>query len=442
MKKEKRKIQNLRGVLLTLTVASVLQSCLPSPDKPAASTTSQTAAQCDVSGEQLSQSSNDDIFKDVTATVTQNQDTTSDNRKRRYVQIDTATLKNRILKRTTNHLKLPLFTDKLVDVNIQDIKQYSQDNIVITGKTDDDISAVTVVLKNDVVMANISEQGKKEHYQIKFSGNGVHTIQEVTAADDGECATAESEMVTQPNSVEATAQDTTLSPLANPVIDVLVAYTTAAKNDAGGATAIQALIQMGIADSNAAYVHSGVALSLRLVGTMEVTQAESDFSSDLAALAGTTDGKWDEVHAERKRLGADLVDLVAHYTGTTTVGIGYIGSTYSTGFSISDERAFSQYTFTHELGHNIGLQHSDGYNSDSGQFRTVMAYGSYTRIPYFSNPNVIYNGNATGTAANNSAAVLNANNNKVAGFAVSTATVSEPATPSITPPANTCTNTQ
>jgi len=146
------------------------------------------------------------------------------------------------------------------------------------------------------------------------------------------------------------------------------------------------------------------------------------------------------VHAERKRLGADLVSIVAYYS-SSTAGIGYVGSSFTTGFSITKTTAFKQFSFTHELGHNMGLNHLDGYENSSGKFRTVMAYGSYTRIPRFSNPGLDFNSYATGTSSNNSAKILNASGAKVAGFSTSVGQSENP-TSSDPIPAEPCTDSE
>jgi len=65
-----------------------------------------------------------------------------------------------------------------------------------------------------------------------------------------------------------------------------VYYTTAAMTASGGQAAIEALIAQGIADSNTAFVRSGVAATKRLVGTGELVgfvQDPSNMSNDLSA---------------------------------------------------------------------------------------------------------------------------------------------------------------
>lgn len=460
MKNAKVTNTKLRNVLLTLTLTSVLQSCLlssSSDEKPYVASSpnngqtceARTTASLNMSADADNMQNNDDLFQDVTnqgmtTAFSANTNSATDHAghahdvatatETRNVKINVAEFKNRLLTRKSNNFHLPLLNNKSVRVVLQDVKKYSNSNIVATGRVENDhMSDVTIVINNDVIVANVGEQSTEQHYEIRFAGNGVHTVKAVNETDT-DCLTEDGGATDAVNMMQpmdgSTANDRAETAMdAVPQIDVLVAYTPAAMKNAGGADAIKALIQMGVADSNKAYQTSGVNLSLRLVGTIAVTQAESSFTSDLTALKGTTDGKWDAVHAERKRVGADLVALVAYYANSSTAGIGYVGSTYASGFSITKTTAFKQFSFTHELGHNIGLKHEDGFENASGRFRTVMAYGTYTRIARFSNPAIDYNGFATGTASNNSAAKINANGARIAGLSASVVQ-SETPTPS------------
>jgi hypothetical protein len=75
-------------------------------------------------------------------------------------------------------------------------------------------------------------------------------------------------------------------------------------------------------------------------------------------------------------------------------------------------------SYAHEVGHNEGLHHDPanatgtpaypyayGYQDPGGAFRTVLSYGGAQRVPFFSSPNVSYNGLPTGTSNQNNAAV-------------------------------------
>lgn len=441
MKCPKRQSQNLIIAVITLTLTSVLQSCLPSsPNKSYAESDNQVKAcksslkaRLNTKGQFLlaaDSQNNEDLFQDTNEMSTTSFNRELDALETREVRIDMTQFKHRLLNRTRNTFNLPLLKNKSVKMNLQEVKKYSDDNIVVTGRIEgDQFSNVTIVINDDVIVANILEPDKQEQYEIRFTGHGAHTVKSVTENEtdcltvDGGRKSSTSNFVTPlnfPNDDQVTVMN------AAPQIDVLVAYTPAALNNVGGVSAMKALVQMGVADSNKAYQASGVNLSLRLVGLLALKQAESSFSSDLSALKGTRDGKWDAVHAERQRVGADLVALVADYPNSSTAGIGFVGSTYATGFSITKVRSFKQFSFTHELGHNIGLNHSDGYENSAGQFRTVMAYGKYTRLPRFSNPLIDLNSYATGTAANNSAKILNAYGSKIAAFSAASSQIESP----------------
>lgn len=332
----------------------------------------------------------------------------------RTVKVNHNSFKRALRRGERSRLQLNLFNDRLIRVFIDKVDHLSADNIVAVGEVEGDpLSSVTVVLKDQVLVANIRNPFEDENFEIRYQKNGVHTVQAVEVTDEAQCAAYELPQVLD---AEDSGSDSYSYLQAAPIIDMLVAYTPAARSKHGGTNAMIAIIQAGIADTNRAFSDSGVNLSVRLVGTLEVRQNESsDFSADLTALRSKTDGKWDEVHAERERLGADQVSLIGAYAGNSSVaGIGYVNASAASAFTITKSNQFIQYTFTHELGHNIGLNHSDGLENSSGRFRTIMAYGSYSRIRRFSNPSLAYNGYSTGDSSRNSSRILNANGSRTA----------------------------
>lgn len=199
-------------------------------------------------------------------------------------------------------------------------------------------------------------------------------------------------------------------------IDVLVAYTPAARNAAGGTNAIRAMAASAVASTNTAYENSQIGVRLRLMHTAEVGYQEGEnFSTDLSRLRNATDGYMDEVHQLRQTYKADMVSLINDNTGAC--GVAYLMTNLSTGFASSafsvtrHSCAVGNLTFAHELGHNMGSAHDRDnagnalfsysyghrWNGTNGTLhRSVMAYSPGVRRPHFSNPNVSYGGVATG----------------------------------------------
>lgn len=212
----------------------------------------------------------------------------------------------------------------------------------------------------------------------------------------------------------------------NPVfVDMLVVYTPAARAQAGSATAMRAAIAGYVTLANTCYSNSGVGVRMRLVGTAEVsyTESASNMSTDLSWVAGNS-----TVASLRNTYGADLVCLVRRGAAGGAAGVGYLGNGAANFASsafcvVADDYADSNITFPHEVGHNFGSNHdrgnagnpTGGYNfgwrftgNDAVQYRTVMAYAPGTRIAYFSNPSVNYQGVATGVASGQATAADNA----------------------------------
>jgi hypothetical protein len=199
-------------------------------------------------------------------------------------------------------------------------------------------------------------------------------------------------------------------------IDVMVVWTPASRQKAGGLQAMQQLVQLGIAETNQGYRNSGISLQVRLVYSGEVNYTEaSDIDTDLTRLIATNDGHLDQIHQLRDTWGADLVSLWAEHDDFC--GIASMLSNPARpdrGFSVvARSCATGYYSFGHEMGHNLGATHAAGdgggpgyypYSQGwkvNGRFRTVMAYlgtCQCDRVNYWSNPAISYSGVPTGTA--------------------------------------------
>lgn len=207
--------------------------------------------------------------------------------------------------------------------------------------------------------------------------------------------------------------------LLSSTIDVMVVYTPQALADAGSFAAIDNRIHRAIAETNFLLAQSGVNAGVRLVHEDEVNYTESGtLATDLGRLQNPADGYMDNVQALRARYGADLVSL--------WVGSGDEGgrafqpddlatSRPDYGFNIVQEPyAVDNFVFAHETGHNLGAGHD---RSDTTPRNIAYAYGkefqlgsqsvgdimsNTERVPYYSNPNVIFRGVAVGNPDNSS----------------------------------------
>jgi hypothetical protein len=288
-------------------------------------------------------------------------------------------------------------------------------------------SEVTLVRKDNLLVGNVSFPGGR--FQIRFLEDGFHHIREVDPGGfpkEGDPIP----ILMGENSVETILEKKELSSffqklflpmiLKPPIVDVMVGYTPAVLDAAGGISAINALIALAVSETNTGLVNSGVAQRINLVHTTLVSYSETFFDWDITLdrLQGTTDGFMDQVHPLREAHQADLVVLLVN--DGQFCGLGYLMITPSKSFApfgfslVNWECATGNYSLAHEMGHNMGSEHdrtnadglgsyaySFGYQAPNRSFRTIMAYdcdrpGGCPRINHWSNPDVFYNGQPTG----------------------------------------------
>ncbi len=322
------------------------------------------------------------------------------------------------------------------------------DSIGMTGKafhgTVKGVANSSVVLVEDAGVISGNVNILNDRFQIRNFGEAGHVMRQIDVA-----ALPPDHIAMPTNSaltVPAKARNPGEAAISTAVddgstIDVMVVYTPAARISQGGTNAMKSLIDLGIADTNAAYANSGVTQRVRLVYAGEVNYLETNLLTDLARLQGTADGFMDEVHELRNLYGADIVSLWGNYTAgcgqsnlMTSEDVGFAALAFNV---VERNCATSNYSFAHELGHNMGLQH-DVYDGNSGtivtpegsvtrtsinyahgyidlnnRFRSIMAISAQCdaqapavncpRIPFFSNPGVSFDNRAAFPGASASA---------------------------------------
>ena len=110
------------------------------------------------------------------------------------------------------------------------------------------------------------------------------------------------------------------------MIDILVVYTSAAKEAAGGEAAIESQIELMVAETNTAFRDSGAHLRLRLVHVQELDYVETPDSYDLGWVHSSG-----EVQALRRTAGADLVHLIEKWGVSGRFpycGLAYLGGSF------------------------------------------------------------------------------------------------------------------
>lgn len=278
-------------------------------------------------------------------------------------------------------------------------------------------------------------------FEVSFAGKGVYRVVQINQAalqDHPEGAMYEPE-----GDILAPADGV---PTADPgtSIDVMVAYTTAARAAEGSTAAMKARIALAVAETNTGYINSGVATRLRLVHVEEVVYTESgNIGTDLTALVSASDGQMDNVHTLRNLHGADMVCLIVENGGGYCGLANAIMATAAGAFQVTArDCATGYYSFGHEFGHLQGARH-DMY-VDTGttpypyghayvhpqttdpakRWRTIMAYNdrcvawgyNCTRLQYWSNPSKLYLAEPMGDANSQNYRVLNNTAFTVANF--------------------------
>lgn len=367
------------------------------------------------------------------------------------------------------NFQLDLFGQTL-PVAVTRLELASVGSLAIIGKIKDDpLSSVILIKRGDILQGNIIYQFRTfeirslpKKSQRTIEGNQFnHILKEIDASKlppdhlPGE-HTEESRANDFLDDHHATSVKTapTLRIDDGSIIDVLVMYTKAAREELGGVNDMEALIDLAIIDTNEGYANSDIKHRLRLIHRAEIdyTVVDRTLSKPIKELILTNDGIMDNVHKLRDKYRADLVTLLVQVPPTPTsqqaaCGRGRLTVEAEYGFSVTDYLCATgpgKYTFAHELGHNFGAKHDRaqiikgggnpgagynfGYINTIEGWRTMMAYNDKTNCPsklctrlnYWSNPNILHNDQPMGVADLNNGAdnhrQLNATAQRIANY--------------------------
>ncbi len=356
------------------------------------------------------------LFKPTRAPVGYRLPSDGSTRRARFVSLEAAALMN-VDDVAGGLLKLNLFADANYDGVVTRVERRGPDRYTYSGMiSGDPIGHFTFVREGTAVAADVHTL--KGNFEIRSVGGGVQSIRQINDTALPGCGSGpehKGPMVAQKRSEDAEHDGA-------PVIDVMVVYTGEARAAAGGTDAMQALAQAFVEGANTHFTNSQVNARVRLAHAAEINYVEShNASTELDRLTNPADGYMDEVHVLRDQYGADQVTLLVNQFNYCGIAWLHYGSTRA--FSVVDFGCGAS-TFTHELGHNLGCAHDRQNSSASGyfnysfghrffgvngsQYRTVMSYSPGTRIPFFSNPGVMYDGVPTGVQEGQSNSADNA----------------------------------
>jgi hypothetical protein len=197
-------------------------------------------------------------------------------------------------------------------------------------------------------------------------------------------------------------------------IDLAIFYTQNTVIGTGSPLIVEAICELAVVQANTSFENSDSTTRVRIVYLGQVDYDDSVESGHLNHLADPEDGYMDEVQGIMQAAGADAASLIVEY-GEGWCGVAYLFNPFGPQYHANSRFCLGGFVLAHELGHNLGACHAVGdgggcenggvfgfsngwrFNGDSGnQYRTIMAYTPGTRIPHFSNPSILYQGQPTG----------------------------------------------
>jgi hypothetical protein len=193
-------------------------------------------------------------------------------------------------------------------------------------------------------------------------------------------------------------------------------------------------LALAIEEANATFSRSGLGnISLRLVYSQAIDYDEAG-TDQFNILYQMVDGvgPFKDVKQLRNEKRADIVGLVIDDPNGCGLSTRVGADAEEAYFVVHHSCAATTMSIAHEVGHILGARHDRAVDANSSPFpyghgyvngtkwRTMMGYneacGGCPRIPYWSNPRIIYKGEPTGTLATDDARVILEQAERVAKF--------------------------
>ena len=303
----------------------------------------------------------------------------------RVVQVDTQ--KITAARRGREILKLNLFDDAVVEVQIKRVRPTRSGYFISGTPKGMEWGEVRLVVNGPVMVGTIlTPEGK---FTIRSGGAGRHVIRQIDPmAEPFICDVEEGPLPAPPTqAISSLGPPPLLAAPPTPQADdmptedgseirILIVYTPALQAAQGGAAGMRALIDLFVQSANQAFEESGINPRLVLAHAAMVDYVAQGTLTDLSRLRRPSDGYMDEVHSLRNEHAADLVHLLTNVAFGAEGRAGPLGSEtlVSENYAAFAVTANSQeQTFTHEVGHNFGVMH-DRYSFGSTYPRTIYPY--------------------------------------------------------------------
>lgn len=323
-------------------------------------------------------------------------------------------------------IELQLFNDTVVPVRINYAEFREEDRFSMAGSVPKAIGSSAVIsVCVDAAYGVISVPPML--FEIRRVEDGGHQVTEFDESLMPPCGLGKADIeLPEPPRAAGGRQAAGGTPVHHvPEVNVMVVYTPAARNSAGGINGMLAMIDTAILQTNQALAASHAGMLVNLTSAYEVNYVESNnMGDDLTHLQNPNSGQMDIVHSLRVADCADLVALLSHNPNYNYCGLAWMpsqpvqnnpGYWANWAFSATWTNCIPNMTFAHELAHNLGCHHD--HNNATGNssypyayghrftgnsatlWRTVMAYAPGSRIAHYSNPNIFFDGVATGIPA-------------------------------------------